>query len=85
MGRKTDRDEQFHIALENLRGKFPEYYIEAWSPDDFKTTTEHTLTHDDCCTIANNLYEAFDANVGTTWERVACAVEQWIPDEKEEY
>jgi len=61
--------EQFQKELESLRNKYPMCYIEAWTPEDFNTSLATNLNWEDdtCIEIAQELYDSFDANDGTSW------------------
>jgi hypothetical protein len=57
---------KFLKDLGKLRKKYPMVYLEAWTPLDFRTPwdSEQSLS------VAETLYDAFDANLGTNWDLI---------------
>jgi hypothetical protein len=71
---------KFYEELKALQQKYPMCYIEAWTPEDYVSTDvdydndedleeanwnglDHVLT-------TNKLYNSFNANYGTNWDRI---------------
>ena len=77
--------DEFYKDLVSFREKYPMVYVEIWTPDDFIEASQdedQRLSHggdegkpvdwnDPLHEItASNLFDNFDANVGTNWDRV---------------
>jgi hypothetical protein len=73
---KKSTSRRFFDELTIFRNKFPMVYIEAWTPGDFVPDPEDTVDWDDECyiAVADQLYDNFDANVGTNWFGIQEAV-----------
>ena len=65
-------------AIDKLRKKYPECYIEMWGPEDFEGETDKELTHDDHCAIVDWLYHRHDCEYGTTWKSVRQAIQNVV-------
>jgi hypothetical protein len=87
---KAKRQSSFFGDLQKLRDKYPQVYLEAWTPDDFEFIREDkddsespwdsdTMLADwsdpQWIDISNRLYKQFDANVGTSWLTLRFAIE----------
>jgi hypothetical protein len=73
----------FHTELQALRDKYPTHYIEGWTPDDFVSVLEEGSLPPSSKSwygfterVSQLLYDGFDANTGTHWERIQQATEQ---------
>ena len=79
--------QSFYTELDALRKKYPMCYIEAWTPDDFvcNAATGKDDEEDGEASaadwedpahvgVAENLYDSFDANLGTNWDAIAAAI-----------
>jgi hypothetical protein len=91
--KRTKKQSSFFCDLQKLREKYPQVYLEAWTPDDFEFISEsrdepETPWSDErmladwsdpqWIAIADRLYHQFDANNGTTWLSLAHAIETSI-------
>jgi hypothetical protein len=80
----TNQMKEFYQDLKALQEKYPMCYVEAWTPEDYVSTDvdydedsdpeetdwnelKHVLT-------TNSLYNNFDANYGTNWDRIRGSV-----------
>lgn len=61
-----------------LQQKYPECYVEAWTPEDYNAKTERPLTTREAIIVSSNLYNYADANEGTTWNKVEKYVKKSI-------
>jgi hypothetical protein len=75
---------KFYEELKALQEKYPMCYIEAWTPEDYvsadadydedsdpEETDWNELNH---VLTTNSLYNNFDANYGTNWDRIRGSV-----------
>lgn len=76
--------QDFLTDLFALQQKYPECYIEAWTPEDYSTQTKQNLTLNQCTIVSSNLYNYADANEGTTWDKIKYMVEKTIQEYEEE-
>ena len=70
----------FYKELKALQSKYPMCYIEAWTPEDYdsvdadydddKEIEEADWNDQDHIGTTNALYDSFDANIGTNWDRI---------------
>ena len=67
--------DSFYNDLETLRKKYPMVYIEAWTPEDFSMNSGDDWNRIEHIDAAAKLYDTFDANFGTNWDRVRDAAE----------
>jgi Ni,Fe-hydrogenase III component G len=65
---------KFNEELNELREKYPDHVIEAWTPDDIRDTIETEITEEDIATIVGRLYDNYDANVGINWDVIRNSV-----------
>jgi len=77
--------QDFLTDLFALQQKYPECYIEAWTPEDYSTVTQqdfpvHRLSIGQCEIVSSNLYNYADANEGTTWDKVKHFVNKTIKE-----
>lgn len=85
----NDRDLTFEKALRKFRDEFPEFYIEVWGPYDFVCgvnreefqshdliTAEIIEREDEWPAVVDELHDGFDANYGTTWDRIDITVKE---------
>lgn len=90
---KVKRRSSFFGDLQKLRDKFPQVYLEAWTPDDFEFIRENKNDPDSPWSsdimladwsdpqwidVAAELYRQFDANNGTNWISLGIAIENSI-------
>ena len=71
---------KFYKDLKALQSKYPMCYIEAWTPEDYdsvdadydddKEIEEADWNDQDHIGTTNALYDSFDANIGTNWDRI---------------
>jgi len=66
--------------LQTLRAKYPQCYLEAWMPSDFRgteTDNDEGLDWDsaDAVDVAVRLADKFRAEYGTDWNRIAAIVD----------
>lgn len=71
---------KFYEDLKKLQSKYPMCYIEAWTPEDYvsvdadydddKEIEEADWNDQDHIGTTNSLYDSFDANYGTNWDRI---------------
>ena len=69
------QNEQFYKDLTALQAKYPECYISAWHPDDYKDRTKTKLSKNDNIAISGHLAHHFDAEYGTNWPSIDDAIE----------
>jgi hypothetical protein len=82
LAKREARHRAFDKAVCDLRFKYPEYYVEYWSPNDVMTAINDckiyipsTVNEDDLCKeVIDILYDGFDANSGTNWNAIEMAV-----------
>lgn len=60
----------FLSELFALQQKYPECYIEVWTPEDYCAKAPRDLTIRESMIVSNYLYNYVDANEGTTWKKV---------------
>ena len=60
---------EFIRDLRALRAKYPQCYIEAWTPGDYEMDWDNPSA----IAVSERLYYDFDASVGTNWETVQAA------------
>jgi hypothetical protein len=70
----------FYKDLKDLQAKYPMCYIEAWTPEDYDSVdadydddekeVETNWKDQDHIGTTNSLYNSFDANYGTNWDRI---------------
>jgi hypothetical protein len=70
----------FYKDLKDLQAKYPMCYIEAWTPEDYDSVdadydddekeVESDWKDQDHIGTTNSLYNSFDANYGTNWDRI---------------
>lgn len=60
---------KFDEKLEELKNEFPDYYIEVWTPEDFKQYNNE-ITKEQCVSVVEKLKKDYDAYSGTTIELV---------------
>ncbi len=81
----------FDKAICDLRVKYPDFYIEYWSPldvvkwiDDSEMSVTFTMTLDEVVErVIEILYEEFDASRGTNWNAIKMAVNQVVHEQGE--
>jgi hypothetical protein len=71
---------KFYKDLKDLQAKYPMCYIEAWTPEDYDSVdadfdddekeVESDWKDQDHIGTTNSLYDSFDANYGTNWDRI---------------
>lgn len=62
--------QDFLTDLFALQQKYPECYLEAWTPEDYCAKSSRDLTIRESMIVSNYLYNYVDANQGTTWNKV---------------
>jgi len=62
--------QDFLVDLFALQQKYPECYLEAWTPEDYCAKAPRDLTIREAMIVSNYLYNYVDANLGTTWNKV---------------
>ena len=70
----------FYKELKAMQEKYPMCYIEAWTPEDYDSVdadydndeveTEADWNDQDHIGTTTSLYNSFDANYGTNWDRI---------------
>lgn len=72
----------FYKDLREFQRKYPMCYIEAWTPEDYVSTAFQDIEEgeakevpadwndEDHQATTEKLYDTFDANYGTNWERL---------------
>lgn len=72
----------FYKELRDFQAKYPMCYVEAWTPEDYDSVDadyndedpepkSYTDWNKDVhCDTTSKLYKYFDANYGTSWERI---------------
>lgn len=73
----------FLSDLFELQQKYPECYIEAWTPEDYEAKSKEPLTIRECMVVSNYLYNYVDANEGTTWSKIEHYVQKTLEDHKD--
>lgn len=95
--RKTNksnrRKSSFFADLQELRNKYPQVYLEAWTPDDYEFIRENKNDSESAwdsealladwsepqwIAVADQLYHQFDANNGTSWLTLEHAIESSV-------
>lgn len=72
---------KFMSELFALQEKYPECYVEAWTPEDYNAKTKRSLTTREAMIVSSYLYNHYDANnEGTTWNKVEGIVKKTIDD-----
>jgi hypothetical protein len=61
---------EFLTELFALQQKYPECYLEVWTPEDYCAKAPRDLTTREAMIVSNYLYNYVDANQGTTWKKV---------------
>lgn len=82
------RHKAFDNAICDLRSKYPDFYIEYWSPTDVMSAINDgniyvpsSISEDDLCQqVIDLLYEGFDASVGTQWQAIEMAIYKVLED-----
>lgn len=64
----------FLERLKEFRDEFPMCYIEAWTPQDFEQSVMASVDDEQCLVVADELYQCFDAHIGTQWSTVSSIV-----------
>lgn len=88
---QLDEREQRHKAFDNaicdLRSKYPDFYVEYWSPTDVMSainwpdSVPSSICEVDLCQqVIDLLYTRFDASVGTQWESIEMAIYKVLQD-----
>ena len=62
--------QDFLTELFALQQKYPECYLEVWTPEDYCAKAQRDLTTREAMIVSNYLYNYVDANEGTTWKKV---------------
>ena len=60
---------KFRQKLEELKNLFPDYYIEVWTPEDFKQYFNE-INREQCVRVVDKLIKDYDAYSGTTIDLV---------------
>ncbi len=63
-----------------LQQRYPECYIEAWTPEDYETKAGRQLTIREAMIVSNYLYNYMDANEGTSWKTIEEYVKKTLDD-----
>lgn len=75
-GSKND----FLTELFALQQKYPECYLEVWTPEDYSAKAPRDLTIRESMIVSNYLYNYVDANEGTTWKKIEEFVKKTLDD-----
>jgi hypothetical protein len=70
----------FLSELFALQQKYPECYIEVWTPEDYCAKAPRDLTIRESMIVSNYLYNYVDANEGTTWNKIEKYVKKTLDD-----
>ena len=70
----------FLKELFDLQQRYPECYIEAWTPEDYEAKAGRQLTVREAMIVSNYLYNYVDANAGTTWDKIEKYVKKTLDD-----
>jgi len=70
--------------LFDLQQKYPECYIEAWTPEDYETKANKPLTIRESMVVSNYLYNYCDANEGTTWDKIDFYVKKTLDEHSDD-
>lgn len=73
--------QDFLTDLFALQQKYPECYLEAWTPEDYCAKSSRNLTIGEAMIVSNYLYNYVDANQGTTWNKVEKYVKKVLDEE----
>ena len=65
----------FIIKIEALKTEFPQYWIQWWGPNDFRTYKPN-LTDEQCMQITQILYKESDIIAGTDFNDVADIIDK---------
>lgn len=75
----NNRESQFQFELKEFRDKYPDFYIETWTRRDILSLADGTSTADEtkfCKEVVKNLYDSYDCQQGTYWDKVLDVVSQ---------
>lgn len=70
----------FFSELFALQQKYPECYVEAWTPEDYRVKAPRFLTTRESMIVSNYLYNNVDAHKGTTWKKVGEFVKKTLDE-----
>lgn len=70
----------FLTDLFALQQKYPECYLEAWTPEDYCAKSPRVLTIRESMIVSSYLYNYVDANEGTTWNKVEGFVKKTLDE-----
>jgi hypothetical protein len=86
MPEEKAEDKSFYEDLKNFKEKYPECYIECWTPEDY-SSIKHDLENENIdypetnwsdelwINVSNKLDHDFDANNGTNWDRLKYVIQ----------
>ena len=88
LAEREQRHKAFDNAICDLRSKYPDFYVEYWSPTDVMSAINDGNIYvpssicevDLCQQVIDLLYEGFDANVGTQWQAIEMAIYKVLQD-----
>lgn len=76
----NNRESQFDFELKEFRDKYPDFYIETWTRLDLLSLTDGELDAREetefCKQVVKNLYDSYDCQQGTHWDKVLDVVNQ---------
>lgn len=75
----NNRESQFQFELKEFRDKYPDFYIETWTRQDILSLADGISTADEtkfCKEVVKNLYDSYDCQQGTYWDKVLDVVSQ---------
>ena len=71
-----NREQKLFKAIDRLRKAYPDYYIDTWCPEDFRSMTERNLTKEACVYLVDCMRHRNDCEIGINWEFIRCCLDE---------